>query len=615
VSPTDIALLSDQNAELMQKLERLEAESVQADHAGRRKLNRLEKDIQVLREELERTRERSDALEEKAKNGFGLAAAAAAQEKREREDRMRMLRGSGPTLGEHPEEQEPEIRDFAPGSALRSSPSLSGLKRRGVDADQPLSPSSSSNSVPVLNLPNHEYDVIAQLLAKIQELEETNIQITQQQEETTHRLAAVQRDAENIGKLYDLLGGQAGLDLELVVDNEEGGADTNQKPEELDTIRFKSLRRSLEGQLAKHVLGGGTVRSHNPKARKSVVGYFDFEPHQNHEAETLEADESSSTITGLHPPPSQGVTFPCTPEGDTSRDWTHSRANSGSLLSPALSSLGLQTPHSHTLHQLAQIVSEGEQGGQTLQSELGGAGGVWGADGRPSHHFRTTSLYDLSAIGNDSSSVSGSARSSAAMHRESTPTPDPIGQARVGYGALQLVVDGEDDVEGGGREGQGKPSSRYKRMSQTIRMRTGRWADGRFKGTMLGSDGECEDGRDGQYGNEPASQGQEQPEKTPSGQGRLGDTIDAVIEKLNGSTPSVHAPSPVSSQQHAGASDHSSGTRKERQQKGVGRFIFEAWLWLQFVIIIMVFLWAMARQGPRTVLDAADRKRALKGKH
>src|SRR5258708_3075952 len=41
VSPSDLALLADQNAELLQKLENLESESTQADLAGRRRLGKL----------------------------------------------------------------------------------------------------------------------------------------------------------------------------------------------------------------------------------------------------------------------------------------------------------------------------------------------------------------------------------------------------------------------------------------------------------------------------------------------------------------------------------------------------------------------------------------------
>ena len=50
----DISLLADQNAELMEKLEKLEAGASSSDQTGRRELKRLEKEIVFLREALDR---------------------------------------------------------------------------------------------------------------------------------------------------------------------------------------------------------------------------------------------------------------------------------------------------------------------------------------------------------------------------------------------------------------------------------------------------------------------------------------------------------------------------------------------------------------------------------
>ncbi|OBZ70370.1 hypothetical protein A0H81_09856 [Grifola frondosa] len=74
VTPSELASLADQNAELLDKLEKLEAESVKADHAGKRKLRKLEKEIQGLREELENTQAKGAALEEQAKGSGNLSA-------------------------------------------------------------------------------------------------------------------------------------------------------------------------------------------------------------------------------------------------------------------------------------------------------------------------------------------------------------------------------------------------------------------------------------------------------------------------------------------------------------------------------------------------------------
>ena len=50
--------------------------------------------------------------------------------------------------------------------------------------------------------------------------------------------------------------------------------------------------------------------------------------------------------------------------------------------------------------------------------------------------------------------------------------------------------------------------------------------------------------------------------------------------------------------------------KKEKGHAGFVGFVLEIWLWLQFVLIILIFIWAMARRGPRNVLKEAERKRA-----
>ena len=43
------------------------------------------------------------------------------------------------------------------------------------------------------------------------------------------------------------------------------------------------------------------------------------------------------------------------------------------------------------------------------------------------------------------------------------------------------------------------------------------------------------------------------------------------------------------------------------QHAGVVGFILEVWLWLQFIIVIALFLWTMAKRGPKVVLEAERR--------
>jgi hypothetical protein len=502
VSPADIALLADQNSELMQKLERLETDSVQADKAGRRKLNRLEKDILALREELERTREKSDALEEQAKNGFGMISA---DKKKEREQRVRMLRGGSSNADDdHPEEEPEEVRDFAPASILKlSTSSTSNYGRRVLGDDEiecPGSPSLTSEENP-----SPEYNLIAQVLVKIQELEETNRQIAFQQAETTTSLTAVQRDAERIGKLYDLLTEHVGPNLELVVEKDESGSNdgngnSGSSPEDPETIRFRSLCQSLEGDFA-HAAGSGTVRAHAGKARKSVVGYFDHVP-------------------GAPAAPNREV-------AGTASTSSHSRTQPENLLSPALSSLSMLTPHSDALRQLAQMVSED---GHSLGKELGyedahAIGHVFSPSPPLNHYLRTMSLYQLAGVGREDS-ASGDGDTSAIC-------------------TLQLPVDSTN----GNRGNAEMKSLRYKQMLQTVRLRTNQWVDG-----------------------------------------RLNDSVD------DSNKDDVTQPTTASDAQQPGSLD-------DHSQTGLKMFIFEVWLWLQFVIILLVFVCVVARKGPRSILN------------
>ena len=74
VTPGELSALADQNAELLDKLGKLEEESAQADLAGKRKLRKLEKEIAGLRAELDRTREKGEEMEQNLKKrGIGLS--------------------------------------------------------------------------------------------------------------------------------------------------------------------------------------------------------------------------------------------------------------------------------------------------------------------------------------------------------------------------------------------------------------------------------------------------------------------------------------------------------------------------------------------------------------
>jgi hypothetical protein len=592
VSPADLALLSDQNAELLSKLEKLEAESVQADQAGRRKLMKLEKDISGLKEELELTRQRGEELEEKAKNN----------KTPEWKEKVKELRRR-PSLSE---DEHEEVRDFAPGGALASASSplvFPSSKSTELEPEQVQEPSQTTPTRPTFSIvlnpstptqlprsesysssqstPRQELALVSQLLLKIRELEETNTQITQQQADTSTKLASVQRDAETIGRVYECLGGQAGVDWEIVP---EDGEAQGIQAEDGGVIRFRSLRRTLEGDLSKALGASGlqaVVKDRN--ARPSVVGFFDSVPDSS-------LEEPDVTIRGSH-----GFLSPGTP---TYGQWDNSSADPSSSgpMSPALSTLSILTPHSQALQQLAQM--ETNHDGQTLSSELGSELGYDLGQGQaaPSHHLRTSSLYDLTAIGSPSPAL---------LHRPSNPTPNHARQMQTSDSQLSGDSSSTCADERSGDTFPGH-ASRQHRMSQSIRMRTNRWVDGRFKGMVLGDETNADLEKD----KEISTEGTAMPLPIPVPE-RLARAFNNVMEAFSGVSG---APTSDKGQTDDGwilvQRDPNSTSESETEAKqGIAAFILELWIWFQFAIIILVFIWAMAKRGPKNVLGTADRKR------
>jgi hypothetical protein len=607
VSPSDIALLSDQNAELLQKLEKLENESRQADQVGRRALKRLEKEIQGLRQELEMTQARSEELEERTRKGFGKGVESAVEDalrkKEERVARIRALRGKGNDSGSE-EDEDFVIRDFAPGSAfprsgwsgrLPPSPSktstaaaviplqpLEGTLLIGTGASQAVH--DEDDTLPLLSdfpqdsaVPQQEYALISQLLLKIQELEETNAQIKLQQVETATKLQALQQDTEHIGRLYECLGDP---DWEVVVDDDQ---DRNQQNSDVvadDTIRFKSLRRTLEKDISKHaasktnpadvfesgivskncstVHGNALLNVNSHKQRKSVVGLFDAE-------QASGTSNSGSFLRSLH----------------SDSDSIHQEPWSTEVNSPALSVLSLTTTPRHTL-------------GSELGSDFGED---WGANASY-HHLRASSLADLADFSRHSPSPFPIQLPSHAQELSESST------------ALQLTFEAptpERPKTGNELETEGDQCTpRYRHMSQTIRSRSNRWTDGRFMNALPGSNDDPQVSAKGEGNSRTFS-------PLPN---RFATAIDTVVETLTGR--GLENTAVLKNGLAEGLDDlkdeqpHAkTGRRTEEKirKKAAVAFVLEVWLWLQFAIIVLVFVWAVAKRGPKILLEDTERKR------
>ncbi|KAI0307127.1 hypothetical protein B0F90DRAFT_1813930 [Multifurca ochricompacta] len=549
VSPSDLAHLADQNAELLQKLEKLEAESAQVNLAGRRRLGKLEKEIDVLREELDQYRTQNDALQLQVEGGEEEAR----RRRQEWNDRVKAHRSNKSGSSWTFSEAEGNVRNFAPSSGrpaesstvfkpvLPSAPDTVSLPPSHTDSDSPAEassalPSSAQPSPAISLIPLPESALVAQLVSKVRELETTNEQILESQRDTTTKLHEALTEAEGIRRLYAFLDEQADVELEVVENSEHEGRSAQDVNH---TISFQSLRRSINGDLRKLATSSikkgtelnmeGTLDSSGPiksaplKVRKTVVGLFDT-PSQP----TRDDVEPASMISN----PS----------------------------SPALSLLDLPT---------GSLFSRQASRGPTLGSELGSD---YGGDYAENHHLRSSSLYDVFLSGPSPSL------------RPATPM-SPQRDTQCPY-EPQLAKPAQD-LDKTPQKPSPKASHQH-RLSDTIRARTHYWVDKRFHYTT--------------------------PIRRPS------NLYDSEAGTGSSSSKPVVAQAAVQTMPSDGMEEDLAlikiNTTRELQntfeivepkRSRAMRVVLELWLWMQFMIVIMVFLWAVTKRGPRNVLRNAER--------
>ncbi|KAG5648804.1 hypothetical protein DXG03_000153 [Asterophora parasitica] len=588
VSPAEISLLADQNAELLEKLERMESESLSADRTGRRALKRLEKEIKTLREELEETQAKSEELEQKTKAGFGWDSEKVVTEvlrkKEEREAKFKAMRNLGQDRRYDEDETSSEIRDFAPESSIPGMRS-SSLSTGDTPRRFPSTPARPIYA-PAPLTPHPESNLIAQLLEKIQELEETNNHILDQQSETKNQLNAMQRETDHISKVYEYF---SDANITEVPINSISGSE----PSHDETIRFKSFRRNLEGDFSS-TPGSSDIRqslniSTVVRSRKSVVGLFD--------------GPEDGARGGSTPDHLKSFNLPI-PFASPAREHVGHRKSqsvgSNGLASPALSSLSLYP---------SRMTSQNPfNSPQTLEKELCGAfNDRWGPNASR-NHLRTNSLYDLSSL---SAPPSPSPSSQASLDRsrnigspyeprDAPPTPMPLENT-----ALHLSIEPPtpDKVLAAGKNqaetSEKQHSLRYYRMTETVRSRTNRWVDGRFKDTLTGKvtvDTPPGADVDDQEDSRP-------PTPLPL---RLASAFEEAIDTIT-----------MSARPHAQGQEvvKASDSKSEKNARGFGTIMLELWLWLQFAVIILVFLWAMAKRGPRSVISETAHRRTVSSSH
>ncbi|KAF7775786.1 hypothetical protein Agabi119p4_4179 [Agaricus bisporus var. burnettii] len=606
----DISFLADQNAELLSKLEKLEAEASSADVTGRRELRRLEKDIRLLKEDLEKTQAKSNELEEKAKSGFGLGAEKVIEEawkrKKERQQKLNTLRSAGRVVRSTPPNFAPDAPSlFSSGS--HSSPDLSTLEEITDSGESTMTEQPERSTI------QPDQQLIAKLLEKIQELETTNGKILEHQTETATRLQAVQRETEFITRVYERLNqdeGQHGFDE----------AEARDQPSDLAN-KFGRSHRTLPSQLlSAKVKRQRSFHKNDSRSRGSLMGLFDDPPPntstpQKHKKYSLPIPFSESS---WHRPRHQSA---------------YSMSNGG-LASPALSILSLYSPPPRHGDDVISNIAVGP----SLAKELGDS---WDA-GDSTNTTRPRSLSDVSVF-------SGSPCShSQALSIEHEDRDASLHPSTVPTNSLQLSIEPPTPHKMGSLTKHqeslliGNMSPRF-RVARSLRAHNYRYTEGRYPEPMGSLHRQIKF---------VADDSSPTPTRGPSGGPLFAEAFQVMMDEFDDTgarlesqvTDDSRSPSPdddkytdakealdeadeenssANVSMDSGTSENAhrfyEGTpsstivsqRGKATQSRFGGIMVEVWMWLQFVMIMFVFVWVMARRGPKSVLKEAERKRTL----
>lgn len=553
MTPAELAQLTDQNAELTSQLEDLEKEATKADEAARRKLGKLEREIERLKGDLDGALEQLQQKEKEIER-----SSEAKRQRLEREERLLALKEK--QQQQHPQQ---EVLDFSP-------PTIPVKRFSHIPADdshdeQISFPSGSYNA---------EVDLISQLMDKIRELEETNQEISHQQNASVRKLRKAMIGAEGMRKVYDCLSDEE--DVEIMDEDEFMDAveqlprgSLGSVPEEDLPIKFSSIRRRINEDIHQRLAtelseeedhGYDEMRNTHSRSRQTVVGLFDSPETRGRviSATYLKAEDSDSD------------------DVDDSKIFSRGVSPIGSpLLMP-------QEPPGH-------IRSLGSELGSECLDDLEGSTSEH-------RHVRTTSVLSLSAL--DNTPPNRTVHGHSASPIESSPVPPSKRLAASPHQRSGSLRD-KDRPSDTGTLDRSRSQMRSRLLNQTISARSTRWSDGRLEDVAISAS------------------------RTPRVSAPLiTEMFQSAVKQVTGSSPGTVVASSRVAEVNLDESRERSPARPGAEQtdevgtkeneKGHTRFVgfvLEIWLWLQFVLIILIFICAMARRGPRTVLKEAERKR------
>ena len=558
MTPAELGQLTDQNEQLSSQLEDLEREATKADEAAKRKLGKLEREIERLKGDLDKAVEQLQQKEKEIER-----ASEAKRQRIERDERLTALR-------EKQQQQHPEVVDFSP-------PAIPVKRFTRFEADDSHHEQVSFPGVSY----GSEMDLISQLMSKIRELEEANQEITEQQNESVKKLKKAMIGAEGMRKVYDYLSDDEDVEVEIVDEDEfldamdhPLGGSLESVPEEDPPIRFSSLRRTINEDIHKR-LATELFEDDNtydemdhaqPRSRGTIVGLFDSPETRGRTISLMNLQDEDSD------------------DMDDSKIFSRGVSPIGSpLLMP-------QDPPTHI---------------RSLGSELGSEYGD-DLDGSTSEHrhVRTTSLLSLSRLTTDNSPSAPPSHSRSAPKLESSPTPTPKHLTAPAHQRSSSMRDKHRSSDTGTFD-RNKSQLRSRLLSQTISARSTRWSDGRLEDVAISASRAPR--ISAPFVSEMFQNAVQQVTGSPPVTGLVpSQTLQVIGVNLDepGEGPPEH---PAEETEETAELD---AKESEQQRRGFVGCVLEVWLWLQFALIILVFVWAMARRGPRNVLKEAERKRA-----
>lgn len=609
----DISFLADQNVELLSKLEKLEAEASSADVTGRRELKRLEKEISVLKEDMEKTQAKSHELEEKARSSFGLGAEKIIEEvwkrKKEREQKLNALRRAGRVVRSTPPNFAPDAPSLL-SSGLHSSPDLSTLEELSSSGEQVTTPPRERSTA------QPDPQLIVKLLEKIQELETTNSKILEHQTETATRLQAVQRETEFITRVYERLN----QDEEQ---HEFDATEARDQPSDLNNSFGKSHRALQSQLLSAKVKRHRSFHKGDSRSRGSVMDLFDDPPPgtstpQKHRKSSLPVPFSESS---WHRPRHQSAFS----------------MSSGGIVSPALSILSLYSPPPRHADDLVSNVASGP----SLAKELGDSWKIGGSI----NPTRARSLSDASVLSGSPSSHSHSLSpehedrdspfhpqaaktnflqlsiepptphkaSSLTKHQESFLIGNMSPRFRV---SRSLRAHNYLNTEGRYPESTGPGKSLYRQVKFVADDSSPTPFRGSSEGPLFAEAFQVMMDEFDSEGARPESRGANDSRSPSPDEDKYADAMETLGEdddENDSENASMDSGTSGGIRRfHDGTSSSISTSQgSEVVQSRFTGIMIEVWMWLQFVMIMFIFVWVMARKGPKSMLKDAERKRTL----